>query len=226
MAFHEVEGEMTADKTSLASIPPARKKITTKIYHLSKSIYSSVVRNSFSCLIVLLAVVWSPELGLYIFLFGWCVCWFVFLSCWSVSGRFGSGRKREGGLTRVENRRDVVPFYLCPLIVDMSPDVMRYSAQSYLVIYRATRGLGLVKRLRCSSVFKQKYSFKGVGISGKFDQYFPVTTDEQPPTDFRKTRHPHGHSEPDQWPLSHTHHFPWNSNVSLLTLRDRIVVIT
>ena len=76
-------------------------------------------------------------------------------------GRFGSGRKQEGGLGRVENRRDVVPFYLCPLIVDMSSDVMRYSAQSYLVIYRATRGLGLVKRLRCSSVFKQKYSFKG-----------------------------------------------------------------
>ena len=84
-----------------------RKKITTKIYHLTKSIYSSVVRNSFSCVIVLLAVVWSPELGLYIFLFGWCVCWFVFLSCWSVSGRFGSGRKREGGLTRVENRKQV-----------------------------------------------------------------------------------------------------------------------
>ena len=84
-----------------------RKKITIKIYHLTKSIYSSVVRNSFSCLIVLLAVVWSPELGLYIFLFGWCVCWFVFLSCWSVSGRFGSGRKRGGSLTRVENRKQV-----------------------------------------------------------------------------------------------------------------------
>ena len=55
---------------------------------------------------------------------------------------------------RVENRRDVVPFYLCPLIADMSSDVMRYSAHSYLVIYRATRSLGLVKRLRCSSVFK------------------------------------------------------------------------
>ena len=107
MAFHEVEGEMTADKTSPASIPPARKKITTKIYHLSKSIYSSVVRNSFSCLIVLLAAVWSPELGLYIFLFGWCVYWFVSLSCWSASGRFGSGREREGGLTRVENRKEV-----------------------------------------------------------------------------------------------------------------------
>ena len=94
---------------------------------------------------------------------------------------------------RVENRREVVPFYLCPLIVDMSPDVMRYSGQSYLVIYRATRGLGLVKRLRCSSVFKQKYSFKGVGISGKFDQYFPVTTDEQLLADFRKICYLHGH---------------------------------
>ena len=99
---------MTADKTSLASIPPAKKiKEKKKNYHLSKSIYSSVVRNSFSCLIVLLAVVRSPELGLYIFLFGWCVCWFVFLSCCPVSGKFGSGRKREGGLTRVENRKQV-----------------------------------------------------------------------------------------------------------------------
>ena len=65
-------------------------------------------------------------------------------------------------------------------IADMFSDVMWYSGQSYPAIYRATRGLGLVKRLRCSYVFKQKYSFKGVGISGKFDQYFPVT-------DLRKT---------------------------------------
>ena len=43
----------------------------------------------------------------------------------------------------------------------MFPDVMWYSGQSYPVIYQATRGLGLVKRLRCSSVFKQRYSFKG-----------------------------------------------------------------
>ena len=86
---------------------------------------------------------------MYIFLFGWCVCWFVSLSCWSVSGRFGSGReqerglgrvenrsevyvaskfgsgrKQEGGLGRVENRREVVPLYLCPLIIDISSDVM------------------------------------------------------------------------------------------------------
>ena len=169
---------MTADKTSPASIPPAKKikkikKIIIRIYHLTKSIYSSVVRNSFSCLIVLLAVVWSPELGLYIFLFGWCACWFIFLSCWSVSGRFGSGRKRKGGLTRVENskqvwvgsktgrrfgsgwkhegglgrvenRREIVPLYLWPLMIDMSCDVMWYSGQSYLVIYRATCCLGLV----------------------------------------------------------------------------------
>ena len=115
MAFHEVEQhqkELTANKTSPASIPPTKKikkkeKIIIKIYHLTKSIYSSVVRNIFSCLIVLLAAVWSPELGLYIFLFGWCVYWFVSLSCWSVSGRFGSGRKREGRLTRVENRKEV-----------------------------------------------------------------------------------------------------------------------
>ena len=73
-----------------------------------------------------------------------------------------------------------VPLHLCPLIADMFSDVMWYSGQSYPAIYRATRGLGLVKRLRCSYVFKQKYSFKGVGISGKFDQYFPVT-------DLRKT---------------------------------------
>ena len=79
----------------------------------------------------------------------------------------------------------------------MFSDVVWYRGQSFPVIYRATRGLGLVKRLRCSSVFKQKYSFKGVGISGKFDQYFPVTTYEQPPTDFRKTCYPHVHCEPD-----------------------------
>ena len=94
---------------------------------------------------------------------------------------------------RIENRREVVPLLLCPLMVDMSSDVMTYSGQSYPVIYRAARGLGLVKRLRCNSVFKQKYSFKGVGISGKFEQYFPVTTDEQLPADFRKTCYLHGH---------------------------------
>ena len=109
---------------------------------------------------------------------------------------------------RVENRREVVPLLLCPLMVDMSSDVMTYSGQSYLVIYRAARGLGLVKRLRCNSVFKQKYSFKGVGISGKFDQYFPVTTDEQLLADFRKICYLHGHCEPDHWPFSHTHYFP------------------
>ena len=94
---------MTADKTSPASIPPAKKikkkkKITIKIYHLTKSIYSSVVRNSFSCVIVLLAVVWSTELGLYIFLFGWCVC----------SGLFSFlvGLFQEG-LGRVENGKEV-----------------------------------------------------------------------------------------------------------------------
>ena len=77
-------------------------------------------------------------------------------------------------------RRIGVLSHLCPLIVEMSSDVMWYSGQSYPVIYRATRGLGLVKRLRCSYVFKQKYSFKGVGTSRKFDQYFLITTDEQP----------------------------------------------
>ena len=92
-------------------------------------------------------------------------------------------------------RRTGVLSQLCPLIVEMSSDVMWYSGQSYPVIYRATRGLGLVKRLRCSYVFKQKYSFKGVGISGKFDQYFPVT-------DLRKTCCSHDHCEPDHWPLT------------------------
>ena len=43
---------------------------------------------------------------------------------------------------------------------------------------------------------------RGVGISGKFDQYFPVTTDEQPPTYFKKTYYLYGHYEPDHWPLS------------------------
>ena len=88
-----------------------------------------------------------------------------------------------------------VPLHLCPLIVDMSSDVMWYSGQSYPVIYWATRGLEKVKRVRCSYVFKQKYSFKGVGISGKFDQYFPVT-------DLRKTCCWHNHCEPGHWPLT------------------------
>ena len=60
MAFHEgsnIKREMTADKTSPASIPPAKKiekkkkKITIKIYHPTKSIYSSVVRNSYAPLL-------------------------------------------------------------------------------------------------------------------------------------------------------------------------------
>ena len=116
-----------------------------------------------------------------------------------------TGRRFEArrSLGRVENMREVWVglktggrLYRCtyaPLIVDMSSDVMWYSGLSFLVIYRATRGLGLVKRLRYSSFFKQKYSFKGVGIIGKFDQYFPLTTDEQPPADFRKTCYLHGH---------------------------------
>ena len=232
MAFHEVDQHQKRNESrqdKYCFYPTCKenlKKNYHKIYYLTKSIYSSVVRNSFSCLTVLLAVVWSPELGLYIFIFGRCVCWFVFLSCWSVSARFGSGRKREGGWlgsktgkrfgsgrkqewglgrveiwVRVENRRQVVLLCLCPFIADMSSDVMWYIGQSYLVI---SRGLELVKRLRCRSVFNQNNSFKGVGISGKFDQYFPVTTDEQPPADFKKTRYPHGHCEPDHWPLTHT----------------------
>ena len=108
-----------------------------------------------------------------------------------------------------------VPLHLCPLIADMSSDVMWYSGQSYPAIYRATRGLGLVKRLRCSYVFKQKYSFKGVGISGKFDQYFPVT-------DLRKTCCSHDHCEPDHWPLILLS-LKFNRS---LTQSDRIVFIT
>ena len=42
----------------------------------------------------------------------------------SVASKFGSGRKQEGGLGRIENRREVVLLYLCPLIVDISSDVM------------------------------------------------------------------------------------------------------
>ena len=53
-------------------------------------------------------------------------------------------------------------------------------------------------------VLIQKFSFKGVGISGKFDQYFPVTTDEQTLADFRKTCYPLGHCEPDHWPFLRT----------------------
>ena len=79
---------------------------------------------------------------------------------------------------RVENRRDVVPFYLCPLIVDMSSDVMRYSAQSYLVIYQANAAWDWLRdSVVILSLSKSTHS-RGVGISGKFDQCFPVTTDE------------------------------------------------
>ena len=108
-----------------------------------------------------------------------------------------------GGWNLMLTYATYVPLHLCPLIADMSSDVMWYSGQSYPAIYRATRGLGLVKRLRCSYVFKQKYSFKGVGISGKFDQYFPVT-------DLRKTCFSHDHCEPDHWPLILP---PWSSIV-------------
>ena len=131
MKWSNIKRELTADKTSPASIPPAKKikkkkKIIIRIYHLTKSIYSSVVRTSFSCLIVLLAAVWSPELGLYIFfLVGASAGLFSFLvglfqaglgrvengkDIWlgSKTGkRFELGRKREGGLTRVENRKEV-----------------------------------------------------------------------------------------------------------------------
>ena len=113
MAFHEVKqhqkrNDSRQHKSCLyLACKENFKKITIKTNQLTKYIYSYVVRNSFFCLIVLLAVVWSPELGLNIFLFGWCVYWFVFLSCGSVSGRFGSGWKREGRLTRVENGKEV-----------------------------------------------------------------------------------------------------------------------
>ena len=36
---------------------------------------------------------------------------------------------------------------------------------------------------------------RGVGMSGKFDQYFPVT-------DLKKTCCSHDHCEPDYWPLT------------------------
>ena len=60
MKWSNIKREMKADKTSTASIPPAKKikkKNYHKIYYLTKSIYSSVVRNSFSCLTVVLAVI-------------------------------------------------------------------------------------------------------------------------------------------------------------------------
>ena len=65
MAFHEVEQHQkrTDSRQDKSCFYPAYKenlkkeKIIIKIYHLTKSIYSSVVRNSFSCLIVLLAAV-------------------------------------------------------------------------------------------------------------------------------------------------------------------------
>ena len=124
-------------------------------------------------------------------------------------------RPWKQNFTRLIIPTTVVPLHLCPLIADMSSDVMWYSGQSYPAIYRATRGLGLVKRLRCGYVFKQKYSFKGVGISGKFDQYFPVT-------DLRKTCCLHDHCEPDHWPLILLSLKFYRS----LTQSDRIVYIT
>ena len=42
------------------------------------------------------------------------------------------------------------------------------------------------------SLSKSTHS-RGVGISGKFDQYFPVTADEQLLADFRKICYLHGH---------------------------------
>ena len=60
MKWRNIKREMTADKTNPASMPPAKKtkkkenKMTLKIYSLTKSIYSSVVRNSFFCLIILI----------------------------------------------------------------------------------------------------------------------------------------------------------------------------
>ena len=40
MAFHEVEGEMTADKTSPASIPPARKKKLPQKFTIYPSLFT------------------------------------------------------------------------------------------------------------------------------------------------------------------------------------------
>ena len=56
MKWSNTEREMTADKTSPASNPPAKKidkkkRIIIKINHLTNSFYSHVVRNSFSGLI-------------------------------------------------------------------------------------------------------------------------------------------------------------------------------
>ena len=148
---------------------------------------------------------------------------------WSVNRsviRSSLRKKNHCWHTKFQSGNISVPLHLRPFNVDMSSDVMWYSGQSYPVIYQATRGLGLVKRLRCGFVLKQKYSFKGVEISGKFDQYFPVTTYEQPPTDLKKTCYWHDHCEPDHWPLAWSHYFPRSSIVPSLTPCDRIVVIT
>ena len=63
MAFHEVEQHQKRNESrqdKYCFYPTCKenlKKNYHKIYYLTKSIYSSVVRNSFSCLTVSLAVV-------------------------------------------------------------------------------------------------------------------------------------------------------------------------
>ena len=48
---------------------------------------------------------------------------------------------------------------LMSCLVNMSSDVMWYASQSGHVIYRGSRGIGLVKNLRCSLVFEQNLQF-------------------------------------------------------------------
>ena len=79
---------------------------------------------------------------------------------------------------------------------------MWYSGQSYPVIYQATRGLGLVKRLRCSSVFKQRYSFKGGRDKWEIRPVFSGNNGWATSNLFQENLLSYGHYEPDHWPLS------------------------
>ena len=53
----------------------------------------------------------------------------------------------------------ILTFLDISCLVNMSSDVMSYASQSGHAIYRGSRGIGLEKNLRCSSVFEQNLQF-------------------------------------------------------------------
>ena len=88
--------------------------------------------------------------------------------------RFGSGRKQEGGLGRVENTREVwVGLKTGGRLYRCTYDPLWRNVIQWPIISCYLSSNTLLWTGCCSSVFKQKNSsFKGVGISGKFEQYF------------------------------------------------------